>query len=165
MSEFTKTPSRSTLLQAFFLCLVLFVASLWLCYSAIQELKFVFFDNLSFVTTTSGYLIFFSVFVFSLRAVYFCIKKLTTKDKSIKIGGEKFVTYFMGFALLATPLVVRPSMHSYLKSQSYERCWDAPGSTGLTSRLSPKWAKPSVGCEVWDLPDEERKAIRENKSN
>jgi len=165
MSQPTKTPTQAALLQALLLSTALLMLSIWLGYLALQEIKLVFVDKVHFVTTTSGHLIFLSAVTFSFRGVYFCIKRLMSKDKMVKIGGETFVTYFMGFSILATPLLLRPAMHSYLKSQTYERCWSAPGSTGLTSRLSPKWAKPSVGCEVWDLSDAERKTLRASQSN
>jgi len=154
-------PFSSVLLFIAVFCLGVFITIIMML-----QYKFVFIDKVEFANYSHLVLVGISVMLVALLVLYEAYFRNIKKDFKPTEGHmrlAKYIIYFMGFSLLAGPFVIRPSMNMYMKSQGYEYC---PGTrSALSKAQSQNWAKPSVGCEVWELSDEERKAIRENRSS
>ena len=140
---------------------VLFLACLGMSALMISQYSTILLHQAEFVNYSPLALVFFAlVLLMGLLLAEAYIRNIRKSGAP----SEKFkqvVKYCLAFSvvcLLAGPLIVRPVMNAYMKSTGYEYC---PGDrSALDKTLSQNWAKPSVGCEVWDLPRAELKAMR-----
>lgn len=154
-------PFSSVWLFIGMLCLGVFITIIM-----VLPYKLIFINKVEFANYSHLVLVGLSVVLISILVLYEAYFRNIKKDFMPTKGHmrvAKYIIYFMGFSLLAGPFIIRPSMNMYMKSQGYEYC---PGTrSALSKAQSQNWAKPSVGCEVWDLSDKERKSLRDNKSD
>ncbi len=141
--------------------------SIFISVLTISQYKSVFINRADFASYSS--FIFLGpamtlLFLFVLYEAYMRNVRGNFKSTENFLRIAKCLLYFLGLSLLLGPFVIGPTMSRYMKSEGYERCRDTPGQAGLTGRLFPAWAKPSVGCEIWELSGEERKALRSEPS-
>ncbi len=129
----------------------------------IVQYKSIFLDEVEFATYSSFALVGISIVLLMVLLLYEVFMRNVKRDfkpSEIHLRLSKYILYFVGLSLLLGPLIIGPTMSRYMKSEGYERCRDTPSQTGLTGSLFPAWAKPSVGCEVWELSDKERNALK-----
>ena len=130
------------------------------------EYKYVLIDELTFARTTVGVLVGFLLLPILLFAIPLIFKRLMNpgyenSERVMKI--MKIAVILCGIGLF-TPILVGPLNSHYMKSKGYEKC-KPENTTTFTSTLNQYWAKPEIGCGVWNLNHKERQVIKEEILN
>lgn len=151
----------------------LFVILIVLCLSTLLFLvlvncKHILIDKLAFAQTTPmSLLLLFAMpilmFVtWMVSIVYF--KRHMKHKENPKIQRTFNVLIILCGIGLFTPILIGPLTSHYMKSKGYEKC-KPENTTTFTSTLNQYWAKPEIGCGVWDLNHKERQVIKEEILN
>jgi len=143
----------------FLICLLAF--SVWHVFSGLTEYRHIFLDRLAFARTGPGVLLGFCVFPILITLTILLFKHLKNPDYKNSERVMKTLNACIVFCVIGlfSPIIVGPLTSSYMKSHGYEKC--APkNTTAFTRSLNQYWAKPDIGCEVWDLGIKERDILR-----
>jgi len=136
--------------------------------SFVSEYKYIFIDKLAFAETTSiALLLIFAMpilmFVTWMVSIVYFRRHIKHKDNP-KIQKTFNVLIILCGIGLFTPVLVGPLNSHYMTSQGYEKCVH-PDTTTFTGTFSQHWAKTEVGCEVWELSEKDRQALKKKLLN
>jgi len=129
------------------------------------EYKYALFNKFAFVETTPIILLFFFATPLLLLAVPVGVKRFKNphyenSERVTKLMNICFVLCGIG---VFSPILVGPLTSYYMKSNGYEKC--EPHLSALQSIYTQYWAKPEIGCDVWDLDEKDRQRLKEKLLN